>query len=189
MGSEAILQEHHQKIAELCLRVLGNMSINHTGKQECIDFKVIEKSYPYLIAGPGRAYEHALNTSLILMSCSIHLTGKNQIIDELDQEENHVILQAIVKRLESGQDQGLRNNLKIVFTNVAELPRGFSDITKQLVEKIEILDEVFGPRAVKPLHNFLPKLYAYDSELNLDSDEIFRGQIVIKALAWLFKKY
>ena len=76
-----------------------------------------------------------------------------------------------------------------MFTNVAELPRGFSDITMQLVEKIEILDEVFGPRAVKPLHNFLPKLYAYYSELNLDSDEIFRGQIVIKALAWLFKKY
>ena len=98
-------------------------------------------------------------------------------------------MQAIVKRLESGQDQGLRNNLKIVFTNVAELPRGFSDITMQLVEKIEILDEVFGPRAVKPLHNFLPKLSDYDSELNLDTDEIFRGQIVIKALAWLFKKY
>lgn len=84
----------------------------------------------------------------------------------------------------------MRNNLKIVLTNVAELPRGFSDITMQLVEKIEILDEVFGPRAVKPLHNFLPKLSDYNSFLNLsDPDEIFRGQIVIKALAWLFKKY
>lgn len=138
------------------------MSINHEGKQECIDFKVIQTSYPYLVAGPGRVYEHALNTSLILMSCSIHLTGKNQIIDELDADTNPVILQAIVKRLESNQDQGLRNNLKIVLTNVAELPRGFSDITMQLVEKIEILDEVFGPRAVKPLHNFLPKLSDYD---------------------------
>ena len=59
----------------------------------------------------------------------------------------------------------------------------------QLVEKIEILDEVFGPRAVKPLHNFLPKLSDYDDQLNVDPDEIFRGQIVIKALAVLFKKY
>lgn len=59
----------------------------------------------------------------------------------------------------------------------------------QLVEKIEILDEVFGPRAVKPLHNFLPKLIDYDDQLQVDPDEIFRGQIVIKALAVLFKKY
>lgn len=150
---------------------------------------MIKTSYPYLNAGAGRVYEHALNTSLILMSCSIHLTGKNQIIDELDAESNPVILQAMVKRLQSNEDQGLRNNLKIVLTNVAELPRGFSDITYQLVEKIEILDEVFGPKAVKPLHNFLPKLSDYDSELNLDPDTIFNGQIVIKALEYLFKKY
>ena len=72
---------------------------------------------------------------------------------------------------------------------MAELPRGFSDITLQLVNKIDILDEVFGPRAVKPLHNFLPKLSEYDSELNCDPDDIFRGVDVIKALAVLFKKY
>lgn len=32
-----ILEESHQKIAELSLRVLGNMSINHEGKEECIE--------------------------------------------------------------------------------------------------------------------------------------------------------
>ena len=32
-----ILEENHAKIAEPCLRVLGNMSINHEGKSECID--------------------------------------------------------------------------------------------------------------------------------------------------------
>jgi hypothetical protein len=56
------------------------MSINHTGKEECIENRVIERSYTYLIAEPGRSYEDALNTSLILMSCSIHLKGKDQII-------------------------------------------------------------------------------------------------------------
>jgi hypothetical protein len=59
----------------------------------------------------------------------------------------------------------------------------------QLCDKIEILDEVFGPRSVKPLHNFLPKLSDYDEQLNIDPDEILRGVIVIKALAVLFKKY
>lgn len=76
-----------------------------------------------------------------------------------------------------------------MLTNVAELPRGFSDITMQLCDKIEILDEVFGPRSVKPLHNFLPKLSDYDEQLNIDPEEIMRGAIVIRALAVLFKKY
>ncbi len=59
----------------------------------------------------------------------------------------------------------------------------------QLCDNIEILDEVFGPRSVKPLHNFLPKLSQYDEMLNIDAEEIGRSAIVIKALATLFKKY
>ena len=57
--------------------MLGNMSINHEGKQECIDNKVIARAYGFLTESPERSYEDALNTSLILMSCSIHLEGKN----------------------------------------------------------------------------------------------------------------
>lgn len=53
------------------------MSINHEGKQECIDNKVIARAYGFLTESPERSYEDALNTSLILMSCSIHLEGKN----------------------------------------------------------------------------------------------------------------
>lgn len=83
----------------------------------------------------------------------------------------------------------IRNNLKVCLTNVAELPKGFQDITRQLIEKIAILDEVFGPRAVKPLHNFLPKLSDYDQMLQIDHMEILKGVMVIRALAVLFKKY
>jgi len=55
------------------LRVMGNMSINHTGKQECIDSEVILKAWKYL---DSEVYEERLNASLILMSCTIHLHGK-----------------------------------------------------------------------------------------------------------------
>jgi hypothetical protein len=58
-----------------------------------------------------------------------------------------------------------------------------------LVPKIEILDEVFGPRAVKPLHNFLPMLSEYDAELGLPDHFIEPNRDIIKALAVLFKKY
>ena len=80
------------KIAELCLRTIGNMSINHDGKDECIENKVIATSYVYLLEHPERSYEDALNTSLILMSTSIHLEGKNQIVDEVDANQNPLII-------------------------------------------------------------------------------------------------
>jgi len=80
----------------------------------------------------------------------------------------------------------------VALTNVAELPRGFEEITRQLLAKINILDEVFGARAVKPLHNFLPKLSEYDAMLEncarLHSDWAPWSQ-VIEALAFLFQKY
>lgn len=183
------LGEHHNKIAELCLRVLGNMSINHEGKQECIDNKVIEASYVFLEESDQRSYEDALNTSLILMSCSIHLEGKNQIVHKEDMSGIAVIIRTIIYRLEDMRYPDLRNNLKVVLTNVAELPLGFSKITLQLCDKIEILDEVFGPRCVKPLHNFLLKLSDYDDVLHIDENEAFKGVMVIRALAYIFKKY
>ena len=83
----------------------------------------------------------------------------------------------------------MRNNLKVALTNVAELPRGFEVITQQLVENIKILDEVFGARAVKPLHNFLPKLSEYDEMLTITKTDALNAYPVIFALSYLFKKY
>ncbi len=65
--------EDRTKVQELCLRVLGNMSINHDGKQECIDEKVILHAWKYL---DSPVYEMRLDASLVLMSCTIHLNGK-----------------------------------------------------------------------------------------------------------------
>lgn len=64
------------------------------------------------------------------MSTSIHLEGKNQIVDQVDTHHNPLILQAIISRLESDEYPDLRNNLKVALTNVAELPRGFEEITR-----------------------------------------------------------
>ena len=71
------LQDKFPKVAELCLRAIGNMSINHEGKEECIEHKIIATSFVYLALSQERSYADALNTSLILMSTSIHLEGKN----------------------------------------------------------------------------------------------------------------
>jgi len=91
--------------------------------------------------------------------------------------------------LQSLEFPDLRKNLIVALTNVAELPRGFEDITRQLLTNIKILDEVFGARAVKPLHNFLPKLTDYDEILTISNDDALRCYPVIYALAYLFKNY
>jgi hypothetical protein len=165
------------------------MSINHDGKQECIDNEVIKRSHSFLIDSPDHSYEDALNTSLIIMSCSIHLQGKNQIVNA-DHHGSPYVICTMISRLESDEHPDLRKNLITALTNVAELPLGFEKITSQLIHKIQILDEVFGARAVKTLHGFLPRLSDYDeTTLNYSNKAKHIGQAVIPALAYLFKKY
>jgi hypothetical protein len=91
--------EDYKMICQLGLRVLGNMSINHDGKQECIDFKVISKCSWYLDEECTQSYEDSLNASLVLMSCSIHLDGKKQIVNELDNNGDPKIIRLMISRL------------------------------------------------------------------------------------------
>ena len=81
------------------------MSVNHSGKQECIDNKVIRSSSHFLDPGYSDSYDDALNASLVIMSCSIHLDGKKQIVDEMDQDGLPRIIRLMIARLMTqGQD-------------------------------------------------------------------------------------
>lgn len=55
---------------------------------------------------------------------------------------------------------------------IAELPDGFLKITDILHEKLDTLNEVFGPRAVKGLSELLPKLSKYKNPPHLEKDSI-----------------
>ena len=100
----------------------------------------------------------------------------------------------MINRLES-QDEfpDLRKNLKVALINVAELPEGFLKICHELADKVEILDEIFGARSVKALHQLLPRLSLYESppeirgtELEIHLEDYRR---YMKAMAMIFKKY
>jgi hypothetical protein len=96
----------------------------------------------------------------------------------------------MISRLDTNYFPDLRKNLIVALTNVAELPLGFEKITGQLIHKIQILDEVFGARAVKTLHGFLPRLSDYDeATMGFSKKAQHIGQAVVPALAYLFKKY
>ena len=84
----------------------------------------------------------------------------------------------------------LRKNLKVALINIAELPEGFLKIAHELSDKMDLLDEVFGPRSVKALHNLLPKLDEYLDPLRIDNKEIGTKYMrYIKSLAYIMKKY
>ena len=76
-------------------------------------------------------------------------------------------MQKIIERLLQMQYPDLRKNLKVTLLNIAELPEGFLKITHELSDKMELMDEVFGPRAVKALHNLLPKITEYHDPLKI----------------------
>ena len=51
-------------------------------------------------------------------------------MDKIDDNENPLIIQAIISRLASHEYPDVRKNLKVALTNIAELPRGFEVITQ-----------------------------------------------------------
>ncbi len=74
--------------------------------------------------------------------------------------------------------------------NISELPLGFLKITHELSDKMDLLEEVFGPRCVKSLHNLLPKLSEYYDPLRIDNKHIATKYMrYVKSLAYIIKKY
>lgn len=171
------------------------MSINHQGKQECIDNEVIKSASWFLDPGYSEQYDDALNASLVLMSCSIHLDGKKQIVNELDENEEPRIIKLIINRLQNkNENDDMRKNLKHALVNVSELPLGFLRICHDLSDKVETLDELFGPRSVKGLHELLPKLSQYKDPPEIRGDTELESNLenfrkYMKAMARIFDKY
>ena len=182
---EIMLPNHKQKIRELSLRVLGNISINPHGKQECIDTKVVLNAWKYL---DSDHYQERLNASLVLLSCTIHLDGKKQAA-QFELGGLPLILQKIIQRLGDMQEVDIRKNLKVTLLNIAELPEGFLKVCHELSDKMDLLDEVFGPRCVKDLHKLLPKLTEYPDPLHIDINQLKKYHRYVKSLAYIMKSY
>ena len=167
--------------------MLGNVSINHEGKQECIDHAVLLHAWRYL---ESAVYAERLNASLVLMACTVHLTGKQQAIRFQEPKGQPKIVQTMIARLREGGFPDLRKNLKAALINIAELPEGFLLVAHELSAETELLDEVFGPRAVKALHSLLPALGEHADPLRVDAELVgAKCARYLKSLAHIFKKY
>ena len=71
-----------------------------------------------------------------------------------------------------GQYPDMRKNLKVALMNVAELPDGFLKIAHEISDKVEILDEIFGPKSIKALHQLLPKISQYENPPEIRGSEL-----------------
>lgn len=156
---------YRSRIQSLSLRVLGNISMNHEGKQEAIDYKVILNAWKFLSSSDFQSW---FNASHVLMSCNVHLDGKKQTVNCIDNHDNPLIIQKLIERLYD-KEENLRTNIKQTLLYISELPLGFDKVIHELRDKITLLDEVFGDKGLKTLVHLLPKIESYDDPLNLDT--------------------
>ncbi len=81
-----------QSVKNSTLKLLGNVSVNHKGKDECIKEQVIDAVWPYL---SSEVLQEKIYAAFTLMSCAIHLHGKFQIVQKTDSEGSPNILQVL----------------------------------------------------------------------------------------------
>lgn len=96
--------------------------------------------------------------------------------------------------MNQNEQPDLRKNLKVALINVSELPIGFLRICHDLSDKVTILDELFGPKSIKGLHQLLPKLSQYQFPPEIRGDPALEANIAnyakyIKAMAMIFGRY
>lgn len=84
------------------------------------------------------------------MNCTINLDGKKQAT----YFEEDMILKRLISLLDL-EDNEIRINVKQTIINIFDLPDGKLVITKYLSENISYLEEIIGPKSVKPLADML----------------------------------
>eukprot|EP00344_Euplotes_crassus_P000884 CAMPEP_0197000712 /NCGR_PEP_ID=MMETSP1380-20130617/5588_1 /TAXON_ID=5936 /ORGANISM="Euplotes crassus, Strain CT5" /LENGTH=459 /DNA_ID=CAMNT_0042418107 /DNA_START=15 /DNA_END=1394 /DNA_ORIENTATION=+ len=176
---------YKEKIQQLSLKVVGNICLHDKGKDEAIEEKVILYAWKFLKSDELKT---CFNASHVLMSCTLHLDGKKQATFEVDENDNPIILQKIVDKLYS-QDEWLRENLKACLINISELPAGFLKITHELSDKFDLIDEVFGVKAIKTLVELLPSLDSYPDPSDIEVKGNEKNFQYVHTINKLFEKY
>jgi HEAT repeat len=172
-------------LQELTLNVICNISVNHTGKAEACEFQAIQAAGEFL---KKKSTENQKKlAAAVIMSVSIALEGKYQAV-RIEKSGSPVILKRLYKLL-LDNIKDIRDNAIQCFHNCSDLPEGFDKSVIILSQNINILDEVFAIKCIKPLARLLPKLSSYADPPRLDTSNLNMHQRCIKALRFLIEKY
>lgn len=119
-NGEKNMEHYKTNIQERVLHLLSNIGVDHQGKQECIDTMAIIAATRFL---KSNYINEILNSSAVIMSCTIHLEGKRQAVRTncLDELVN------LMKNERPGVEiKGIiRKNIIQAMTNMSDLPEGF----------------------------------------------------------------
>ena len=173
-----------KQIKELVLKILGNVSVNHNGKEEGVKCKVIKGVWKYLNSS---ILNEKVYASLAIMNLTIHLKGKKQAV-KFEKMDLPAILIALINKLLE-KHEPLRNNCKIALLNISELPKGFLKIVEHIADKIDIMDELLGFRAIRGLAELLPFARDLKNHLfTLDPSKVAKYNQYIQGILHFYKK-
>lgn len=176
---------YKERIQQLSLKVVGNISLHLEGKEEAINEKVILHSWKFL---NSEDMTTVFNATHVLMCCTIHLDGKRQATECEDKDHHPIIIQKLVEKLYL-KNEDIRENIKTILSNISELPAGFLKITHELSDKFDLADEVFGPKVIKSLCEMLPKLEHYEDPAKIDIKKHQHHIQYIHTINKIFQKY
>jgi len=118
------------------------------------------------------------------MNCTINLDGKKQAT----YFPNDEILKRLIALLDL-EDNEIRINVKQAIINVFDLPDGKLVITKYLSENIAYLEEIIGPKAVKPLADMLINTSQLENPPFLPQENLAQQKQICSSLCYFIKKY
>jgi len=181
----ALLGNCNEDLAKRTLHVLMQIGMNHQGKQEGVAENAIASMEKFLVE--EKSLETRRIAAALVMSLTINNNGKVKAV-ATQQGKHPKILKLLYKCLLTSEE-GLRVNSKQAIHNISDLPAGFEYSVSILSKNLEILDEVFSYKAVKPLLRLLPKLNTYKEPPKLDSSKLGHHQRYLKAIHFLTSKY
>lgn len=170
---------------ERTLHVISHITINPIGKIEGTENHAIHAASRYIKS--ERSYEQKRLGTAVIMSVTVALDGKNQAVS-LVKNEKFKVLERLFELLK-GNEQDIRTNAKQCFHNIADLPEGIDKSVAILCQNLQILDEVFVTKAIKPLARLLPKLNTYQNPPQISIKNLPMYQHFVKAIHYLIEKY
>eukprot|EP00357_Protocruzia_adherens_P006027 CAMPEP_0114974080 /NCGR_PEP_ID=MMETSP0216-20121206/1323_1 /TAXON_ID=223996 /ORGANISM="Protocruzia adherens, Strain Boccale" /LENGTH=500 /DNA_ID=CAMNT_0002334667 /DNA_START=20 /DNA_END=1522 /DNA_ORIENTATION=+ len=179
------MRGYEEKVQTRCLKSIANITFNHLGKDEGVDEEVILTARGYL---DSEYSDQRRYSCTLIMSVAIHLQGKEQATWDTDKEGNPLVIQGLIRRLDE-TNEDIRTNAKQALVNLAELPESFLKITEQMADRVDLLDEIYSYRSVKPLSLLLPKLSDYRNAPFVDESQLPKYAVFLKSLDYFLNKY
>lgn len=111
--------QYKTNIQERLLHLLGNIGVDPEGKQECIDTNAIIAATRFL---KSNQINEILNSSAVIMSCTIHLEGKKQAVRTNCLDE---LVNLMTNKDNINIEGTIKTNIIQSMHNMADLPEGF----------------------------------------------------------------